>query len=268
MNDSNVKALVLEYLGGQLTADREKALRSLLADHGYTLEELDDLRETYRHLDKIPVPAPSDAMTERFYEMLAQHRPRTAPKHSPFDNLAGWLRDRCDRRFFARVACGLALLGIGWSLGFWSAPHRRYDQRLDDVTAEIREVKGMMAYAMLDHSSPGERLRTINQIRTCGTVNEGMIAVLLGMLDRDPNVNVRLVALEALAAQTDRATVRHGLVQSLSQQESPLVQLALTDLVVSLNEAASRGPLRELLERPELNDTVRMRIADGLKRLM
>jgi hypothetical protein len=268
MNGSDVNALVLEYLGGHLGADREEALKSLLAQHGYTAEELDDLRETYARLDELPIPAASREMTERFYQMLEAHKGQAVVGPGRFVDLMVWLRDRCDHRFFARIACGLVLLGIGWSLGSWSAPNERYEQRLDDVTAEIREVKGMMAYAMLSQSSSGERLRTINQIKTCGAVNEGMIAVLLNMLRRDPNVNVRLVALETLAAQTDRPTVRQGLVESLSQQESPLVQLALADVLFSLDRAVFRSALRRLLERPDLNDAVRARITDGLERLM
>jgi HEAT repeats len=268
MNDSDVRALVLEYLSGHFTAERERVLQSQLTEHGYAIDELDDLRETYARLDDIPVPAASEAMTENFYRMLEEHKPKAKAQPSRFVSLMASLRDRCDHRFIARVACGLVLLGVGWSLGFWSAPNGRYEQRLDDVTTEIREVKGMVVYAMLNQSSPSERIRTIHQIKTCGFVDEGMIAVLLNMLGHDPNVNVRLVALETLAVQTDRATVRQGLVHSLSQQESPLVQMALADVLVSLGRKTAMSQFRELLERPDLNDIVRARITSGLERLM
>jgi hypothetical protein len=267
MNNSDVKALVLEYLGGDFTADREKVLESLLAEHGYAIEELNDLKEAYVRLGDIPVPPASEAMTENFYRMLAEHD-RGATRPSRLDSLMTRLRNRCDHTFIARVACGLALLCIGWSLGFWFAPNEQYERRLDDVTAGLREVKGMMAYAMLNQSSPIERIRAINQVRTSGSIDESMIARLLNTLGDDPNVNVRLVALETLATAADRDTVRQGLVRSVSQQESPLVQLALTDVLVSLDEDASVGPFRELLERPGLNDAVRTRIVEGLETLM
>jgi len=268
MNDSDVKEILLEYIGGDLSSDREKELQTLLTEHGYTLEELDELREAYARLDDVPVPAPSAAMTENFYRMLEEHKRQATARQRRLDSLLAWLRNRCDRRLIARVAGALVLLGAGWSLGFWSAPDAHYDRRLDDVTAEIREMKGMMAYAMLGQSSPTQRIRTINQIRTCGSVDEGMVAILLNMLGDDPNVNVRLVALETLAMQADRATVRQGLVHSLGRQESPLVQMALTDVLLSLDERASISQFRGLLERPDLNDAVRARIASGLERLM
>lgn len=268
MNGSDVEALVLEYLSGPLTAERQEALKSLLTEHGYTIEELDELRETYARLDDIQVPTASETMTENFYRLLEEHKHQARAGQRRFENLVAWLRDRCDHRFMARVACGFGLLCAGWSLGFWSAPHGRYERRLDDVTAEIREVKGMMAYAMLNQSSASERIQTINQIRTCGATDERAIALLLNKLEHDPNVNVRLVALETLAEQTDRAAVRQGLLHALSQQESPLVQLALTDVLVSLGRKTAVSQLRGLLERPDLNDTVRARIINGLERLM
>lgn len=268
MNDSDVRPLVLEYLSGHCTADREKTLKSLLTQHGYTVEELDELRDIYVGLDDIPVPVASEAMTGNFYQMLEAHERQTKAKPSRFDGLMSRLRNRCDRRFIARVACGLVLLGVGWSLGSWLTPNVRYERRLDDVTAEIRAVKGMMASALLNQSSPTERIRSINQIKTSGSVDERMIAMLLDALGHDPNVNVRLVALETLAVQADRTTVRQGLVHSLGQQESPLVQAALTDVLVSLDEEGAASQFRELLNRPDLNDVVRTRIMNGLKRLM
>ncbi|UCD50702.1 MAG: HEAT repeat domain-containing protein [Phycisphaerales bacterium] len=268
MNDSNVEALVLEYLSSPLTAEREEVLRSLLTEHGYAIEELDELRETYAHLDEIRVPPASEAMTEGFYRLLEEHKHQARAGQRRFATLMAWLRNRWDHRFVARVACGLGLLCAGWWLGVRSAPHGQYERRLDNVTAEIREIKGMMAYAMLSQPSSSDRIQTINHIRTCGALDERAIALLLNKLQHDPNVNVRLVALETLAEQTDRATVRQGLLRALSQQESPLVQLALTDVLVSLGRRAAASQLRELLARPDLNDTVRARIASGLETLM
>jgi HEAT repeat protein len=95
-----------------------------------------------------------------------------------------------------------------------------------------------------------------------------MVALLLDTLGRDANANVRLVALEALAAHADVPGAREGLIQSLDRQESPLVQLALTDIIARLKEKQAVGHFRKLLQRKDLNDVVRARINDSLKMLM
>ncbi|UCD20144.1 MAG: HEAT repeat domain-containing protein, partial [candidate division WOR-3 bacterium] len=151
---------------------------------------------------------------------------------------------------------------------FSQTPEERYEERLDLMSSEIREMKRMMTLATLNQSSAHERMRAIHRIRTSGTVDEGMIALLLDTLGHDSNANVRLVALEALAAHADVPGAREGLVQSLDRQESPLVQLALTDVIVRLNEKQAVGHFRRILQQKDLNDVVRTRINDSLKILM
>jgi HEAT repeat protein len=145
---------------------------------------------------------------------------------------------------------------------------QRYEDRLNLMSAEIREMKGMMALALLNQSSANERMRAIHQINTSGSVDERMIALLVDTLGHDSNANVRMVALEALAAHADVPGAKEGLIQSLDRQESPLVQLALTDVLVRLNAKQAVGQFQELLQKKDLNDVVRARINDSLKTLM
>ncbi len=59
----------------------------------------------------------------------------------------------------------------------------------------------------------------------------------------------RLVTLEALTQYADNATVREGLVKSLASQDSPMVQVALADLMVKMREKRSVKALRTLLQK-------------------
>jgi hypothetical protein len=95
-----------------------------------------------------------------------------------------------------------------------------------------------------------------------------MIVLLLDTLGRDANANVRLVALEALAAHADVPGAREGLIQSMDRQKSPLVQLALADVLVRLDAKQAVGHFRRLLQRKDLNDVVRAKINESLKMLM
>ena len=136
------------------------------------------------------------------------------------------------------------------------------------MAAEISQMKEMIVLADLNQPSPSERIRAINQIKAYGTADERTIAMLFNTLRGDSNTNVRLVAIEALAAHVDRPSVRQELIQSISLQESPLTQLALTDLMVGLNEKRATEQLKSLLLRDDLNYAVRTRIENSLKILM
>jgi HEAT repeat protein len=95
-----------------------------------------------------------------------------------------------------------------------------------------------------------------------------MIALLVDTLGHDSNANVRMAALEALAAHADVPGAKEGMIQSLDRQESPLVQLALTDVLVRLKAKQAVGQFQRLLQKKDLNDVVRTRINDSLKTLM
>jgi hypothetical protein len=56
-------------------------------------------------------------------------------------------------------------------------------------------------------------------------------------------------------------------VQSITQQESPLVQAALADVMLHLQEKRAIRPLKKLLEQKDLNQMVRSRIEETIFRL-
>ena len=54
-----------------------------------------------------------------------------------------------------------------------------------------------------------------------------------------------------------RPDVRKGLIETLSQQDAPLMQVAVADLLSEVNGPRSRKAIREFLEREELLPPVR-----------
>ncbi len=268
MKDDTIEMLVLEYISGDFTTDREESLRALLQKHGYTLDELESLREMYKCLDDVHAPSPGEKMSEGFYQMLEVFKQEETKQSSVFEGFMLWWRERHCQKWLVRMACGMVLIFAGWYIGLSQTPVELYEDRLDLMSAEIREMKGMMALALLNQSSANERMRAIHQINTSGAVDERMIALLIDTLGHDSNANVRLMALEALAAHADVLGAREGLIQSLDKQKSPLVQLALTDVLVRLKAKQAVGQFQKLLQKRDLNDVVRARINDSLKMLM
>ena len=96
---------------------------------------------------------------------------------------------------------------------------------------------------------------------------EQVLSALLTALDSDPNVNVRLAAVDALQQFARDALVKKGLLDSLPRQHSPLVQIELINLMVELKEKESVPVLKALLQNSELNNSVRERAEWGLQKL-
>ncbi len=72
---------------------------------------------------------------------------------------------------------------------------------------------------------------------------------------------------EALTQYAGDASVREGLVKSLALQDSPMVQVALADVMVKLQEKRSVKALKTLLQKEDLNDLVKVKIEQTIKDL-
>jgi hypothetical protein len=80
-------------------------------------------------------------------------------------------------------------------------------------------------------------------------------------------VNVRLAALEALTKYYEQSEVKKGIIASLLRQTSPLVQLALVQVITSVNDSDGIKALKDLLQDKDLNKTVRDRVEKRIKEL-
>jgi len=149
------------------------------------------------------------------------------------------------------VAVGVVtgLLAAGW-LG------ARDDLRA--MRSDLAALRGEVVLSLLDHQAASERLRAVGWCRR-GTLEGGVLEALVEAARRDPSVNVRLAAVDALSGHLDPAS-RRRLAASLPDQASPLVQLRLVE---ALFTDGGGGLDRDaLLEPGVLDDTVRLRLAD------
>jgi hypothetical protein len=87
-------------------------------------------------------------------------------------------------------------------------------------------------------------------------------------LNEDPNVNVRLSTLEALVKLSREPRVREGLVRSINLQESPIMQSAIADVMVKLQEKSSVQYLKRLMNKKGLNQMVKLNIEKSIQKLI
>jgi len=95
-----------------------------------------------------------------------------------------------------------------------------------------------------------------------------VIGALFTTLNGDPNVNVRLATLDALVKLADEPKVREGLVRCIDLQESPLMQSAIADAMVKLQEKSSVMSLKKLLGKKGLNQMVKTNIEKSIQKLI
>ncbi|TGE29966.1 zf-HC2 domain-containing protein [Hymenobacter metallicola] len=274
MHCEQAQPQLLEYLNNELPAAEQARVQAHLAHCPDCQEELLALRQVWHTLGTTPEPEPSENLRPAFYSMLAAYKEEV--EAAPTFSLAGFWQ-KC-RALLApgpalRLAYGLGLLVVGLAAGYWlnngpkTAPATADQQQLAALTTQVEQMRQVMLLSLIENPSATERLRAVSYTKDLSGPNDKVIDALLSTLNHDENVNVRLATLEALAALAQEPKVRLGLVQALKHQDSPLVQSALADVMVQLQERRSVQPLRRLLNQPGLNQAVKSKIEESLQHL-
>jgi HEAT repeat protein len=131
----------------------------------------------------------------------------------------------------------------------------------------MRELREMVSLSLMQQQSANDRLKGVTWTGQLDRPSGAVISALVDALIHDPNVNVRLAAIDALERFASREDVRRAAIAAVDRQMSPLVQIALIDFLVKTNERQSAPTLRRLAQDPQVNDAVRSRAAWGLQQL-
>jgi HEAT repeat protein len=164
------------------------------------------------------------------------------------------------------AAAVLLVLGVAVGRAGRPAPANAVDE-IASVRSELREMRQMVTLTLMQQQSASDRLKGVSWSSTLERPGNEVVSALLDTLLHDPNVNVRLASIDALARFADEQQVRQGAVDALQSAGSPMVQIALIDFVVGVRETGSIETLKKLAADPSLNETVRVRASQGLDRL-
>ena len=270
MKCEDLKQRIPDLLTDETNPKDRTAIDDHLASCGACAEELRRVTETWTRLGILPSQLPSPALRDRFYTMLEAFREgaeagadRPRARMSGI-SLGGFFRfDRPAFRFAAAAALLLAGVAGGVFLGR-SAP---LGGRIGRLQAEVDELRQTTALSLLRQPSSSERLLGVSYSEQVRTPGRTTIEALLRTLDEDSSINVRLAAAEALYLFAADPLVREGAAVSLGRQTSPLVQIALIDLLVEIREKRAVEALKVLIERGTIAPEVKLRAEQGLRQI-
>jgi len=225
--------------------------------------ENEQLSKIWRGLGKIPAYEPGPGLRARFYEKLEAYQQGyvesgLVPRGTFFE----WWRARPALQF----GLSLATLAIGFLAGF-SLQHRREDSQLGQLHNEVTNMRQMVALSLMQQQSASDRLKGVNWAYRVEQPDTQVLAALLYTVNHDPNVNVRLAAVDALHAFTNSTVVTRGLTQAIARQDSPMVQIALIDQLTDMRDRGAMPALEALLSDKSVNPEVRQRAEWALGRL-
>jgi HEAT repeats/Putative zinc-finger len=267
MSCDKIQEMFADYLTGDIDEESRRAVRDHIAGCGPCRMELEDLTAVWAKLGVLPEEQPSGALRGRFYAMLedAKKEMEGAAQKVPGKRfLEGWRKWFTFRRpaFAASFSAFLLLLGTGTG---WLLSGGMAAGRISSLRQEVRDMRETAALSLLEQTSASGRLQGISYSKGLDKPDNKTLGALVNALNSDPNPNVRLAAVEALYLFRNQPGVREGLVASLATQDSPLVQVALIDLLVEIREQRAAAALKALVQDKKLNPDVKKVAEEGLK---
>lgn len=245
MNCEEAKPLIAARWAGETSQLLEKHLDECAECQLEAVE----LGALWTQLDTLPIPEPSADLRHR-WKSPAASKPR----------FAWWPTNPAWQIGFVAAALALGVFaGLNWQKGATES------SEIAQLRKDVAGTREMVALSLLKENTASERLKGVDYSGRMSRLEPEVVAALVQAVTSDSNVNVRLAAIDALARASGDSKVRASLVNSLSTQDSPMVQAALIDYAIDAKDKQATGALRRLTAATQLDPTVRKRADQALQ---
>ena len=282
MNCERMREQIPEALAGQLDKDAREALVEHLETCASCRTEVAELNAVWRGLETLKnapdasSPGTSSGAPEagaklRFQETLAAYQAGMeagkaavpapavpAPRVIAFPARPVWQM---------AAAAGLLVGGIFFGRLWPQAGAGASELQMSQLRAQVENLHQMVALSMLQQQSPGARMRGVTYSEKITQPDPQMLDALLQVVNHDSNINVRLSAVDALQKFAADPEVARAMANAIPPQESPLVQIALVDMLAQWNARAVAPDLERLSKDTQMNEMVRQRATWALHKM-
>lgn len=217
-------------------------------------------------------PEPSETVRTRFLETLHAYeegyqegqRRQTYVTAAPSFWSGWWPAKPAWQVLFSAALLIAAAMGGRYALRPESPPA---NPELAQLKGQVENLRQLVALSLLQDQSPSSRLRGVTYSYQMTQPDRQVEQALLQAVNHDSNVNVRLSAVDALAKYMGNPEVQRALADSLPMQDSPLVQVALIDVLAQTNGKGTAPALEKVSKDMDADPAVRQRATEALKKL-
>jgi hypothetical protein len=261
MTCDEVKLSIPEYLSRELSGREVLEMEGHVAECAGCQAELSEMSALWRSMARLPQPEPGPLLRTRFESMLAayEHGMERGRQDSAWSRLQGRLSAFWPKQPVWQFAVAVACLVAGFFGGsaLTQTHLRPANNEMTTLRGEVAAMRQLVTLSLLQQQSPSDRLRGVNWSVRVERPTPEVPAALLFAVNNDDNVNVRLAAVDALHNFTADERTRRSLLAAIPRQDSPLVQIALIDLLAQLHEPETAKALQRLADQPRLDESVR-----------
>jgi hypothetical protein len=270
MTHEKARELFSEYVVTGANPETNAECRAHLSECVQCRQEWASVRGAWSAMQELPEMEPSPEMRTRFYQMLEAYEAgrREAviePRHARKSFWNWWQQP------VFQFAAGVAMLAVGVAIGHYvlagGSASQSGNQEMAQLRGEVQNMRQLMTLSLLQQQSAADRLQGVTWSYRVAPSDTEVLSALLNTVNHDPSVDVRLSAVDALKAMKASPIARRGLIQALSKQTSPLMQVAITDAIVDLRDKQGAAAIAAQLAKADLDPTVRKRLETAVRQL-
>lgn len=248
----SIKDLVEKYHAG-LTSTEEESRLIQFFQREEDLAELEVYRSIFIQSEAWQSTEASEAFKARLLENFAELEKVKS-------------KDLVIHRTWLTIAAGVLLLLTGFLLGKTSSGTNDVaSNELIALQMEVQSLRTMMIVSLFEKPRASDRIKAVRMAEEMENPVAEAIEVLVKAINEDPNTNVRIASIKALAAFRDLPEVQNALLEAIGKQKSPIVQIELLRSFKAFTESKKEEVLLELLDKTELDQQVRDQIQQMLK---
>lgn len=233
MEKEKLEAMLVEFIDGTLPATDCEWLEREIATNPETARLFEQTKQLLAMMDKSAELEPSPTLKTNFAKHLS----------AEMEKQKGGRVVSFQVSTLYRIAAGVALVIASSIAIYWVNRGIEQERRLAAIEAELQRTKTQMISMLQNPNSAGQRLQGVSVSLQIAKMDDEIVDALVRTLETDPNTNVRLAAMDALARFHEQPHVRSELIMALSVQTDPSVQIALIRLLV---EIKAKDSLKEL----------------------
>jgi hypothetical protein len=213
-------------------------------------------QQLWSELENLPQEGPSQNLRRRFYDEL-EHADRRLHRRRRW---LGWITA-------PGLVAALGCLVVGVMVGLWlrSQPAANHSE-LAQLQAQVAILNRNLVLDRLENDSASKRLLGVIEASDLAEHDPEVRRALLERAVDDRVHSVRSAAIDAIGPRVGSPAVGDELMASLEKAESPLVQLALADLVLRYGNPMQMEQLLQLSERGRLHPDVAQHVKSSVSR--
>ncbi len=218
--------------------------------------------QLWKTLGEAEFEQPSARLRQEFYKNLEQaSKPGVVAKLRNvlgFSGNAGWL---------TAAACVLVGVGAGVGAGHLDPATSADTGRLEALEQNVSLLHRSLVLDRLQNEQPGKRLRGVIDAAHLVQDDAAIASKLLQLAASDRVNSIRSAAVESLGSQLSSPAVGAQLMNMLGNTESPLVQLALIDVVLRNGSDEQIDQLLTLATDEQLYPDLQRHVLTTLERI-